>query len=169
MRVAPEFFWEEGACRSTNPEQVGQTSQSSYKGFIETSGECFSFGKTEQDGHIQGSRKMRVAPDIFWEEGACRSTNPEQVGRTSQSSHKGFFETSGECFSFGKTEHGGHIQGSRKMRVIPEIFWEEEMQGSGRMFFLSEKLSKADFASTMWHSMALLNSIYYNSRKKSTV
>ena len=55
------------------------------------------------------------------------------------------------------------------MRVIPEIFWEEEMQGSERMFFLSEKLSKADFASTMWHSMALLNSIYYNSRKKSTV
>ena len=30
------------------------------------------------------------------------------------------------------------------MRVIPEIFWEEEMQGSGRMFFLSEKLSNAD-------------------------
>ena len=47
---------------------------------------------------------MRVAPDIFWEEGACRSTNPEQVGRTSQSSRKGFIETSGECFSFGKNE-----------------------------------------------------------------
>ena len=80
MRVAPGIFWEEGACRSSNPEQVGRTSQSSRKGFIETSGECFSFGKTEHGGHIQGSRKMRVAPDIFWEEGACRSTNPEQVG-----------------------------------------------------------------------------------------
>ena len=107
MRVTPDIFWEEGACRSTNPEQVGRTSQSSRKGFIETSGECFSFGKTEQGGHIQGSRKMRVAPDIFWEEGACRSTNPEQVGRTSQSSRKGFIETSGECFSFGKTEQSG--------------------------------------------------------------
>ena len=94
---------------------------------------------------------MRVAPDIFWEEGACRSTNPEQVGRTSQSSHKGL------------------NRAPEKLRVLPEIFWEEEMQGSGRMFFLSEKLSKADFASTMWHSMALLNSIYYKSRKKSTV
>ena len=107
MRVAPEIFWEEGAYCSTNPEQVGRTSQSSHKGFIETSGECFSFGKTEQGGHIRDSRKMRVAPDIFWEEGACRSTNPEQVGQTSQSSRKGFFETSGECFSFRKTEQGG--------------------------------------------------------------
>ena len=31
----------------------------------------------------QGSRKMRVAPEIFWEEGAYRSTNAEQVLRTS--------------------------------------------------------------------------------------
>ena len=31
---------------------------------------------------------MRVAPEIFWEEEAYRSTNPEQVGRTSQSSRK---------------------------------------------------------------------------------
>ena len=31
----------------------------------------------------QGSRKMRVAPEFFWEEGAYRSTNAEQVLRTS--------------------------------------------------------------------------------------
>ena len=132
MRVAHDIFWEEGACRSTNPEQVGRTSQSSHKGFFETSGECFSFGKTEQNGHPQGSRKMEDLSDVFWEEETYRSTNPEQVGRTSQSSHKGFIETSGECFSFGKTEHGGHIQGSRKMRVAPDIFWEEEMPRSRR-------------------------------------
>ena len=77
MRVTPEIFWEEGACRSTNPEQVGRTSQSSRKGFFETSGECFSFGKTEQGRHIQDSRKMSVAHDIFWEEGACRVAGDE--------------------------------------------------------------------------------------------
>ena len=35
---------------------------------------------TEPQGIKQGSRKMRVVPEFFWEEGACRSTNPEQVG-----------------------------------------------------------------------------------------
>ena len=98
---------------------------------------------------------MRVAPDIFWEEGACRSTNPEQVGRTSQSSRKGFIETSGECFSFGKTEHGGHIQGSRKMRVIPEIFWEEEMPQSRRLNFITIKFgaSKASIDDDYLYSL----------------
>ena len=150
MRVAPEISWEEGACRSTNPEQVGQTSQSSHKGFIETSGECFSFGKTEHGGHIQGSRKMRVAPDIFGkrERAAQQAMNFivikfEQAKRT----YTGFPKNEGYTRNF--LGRGDAAQQAMNFIVI--------------------KFEQAKRASTMWHSMALLNSIYYNSRKKSTV
>ena len=40
----------------------------------------------------------------------------------------------GDARSYNQTERAKK-QSSRKMRVVPEIFWEEEMQGSGRMFF----------------------------------
>ena len=66
-------------------------------------------------------------------------------------------------------EPQGIKQGSRKNEGFTRIFLGRGDAAQQVMNFIVIKFEQAKRASTMWHSMALLNSIYYNSRKKSTV